>query len=280
MVLIMKIVLLTNDNYFSYIVTEKFLKNYKSDIALVVFSSALVGKRNAFNSILWAFKNTGIRHTVFKLCVYGVFKVTRILGQLFPKVICGCSTFLWVKKNNLKFITTNDVNAYECVETIKAACPDLIVSVSMNQVIKKEILELPVNRSINVHCAPLPKYGGMSPYIWGLANKENYSAATIHYMDEGLDTGDIIAQEKISVLAGDSAFCLFHRCCSKASELLMETIKKIDNGSVNSYSQDLSKKSYFSWPTKQSIMDLKKNGYYLAKFKDFYLAILTQKPRL
>ena len=61
----------------------------------------------------------------------------------------------------MKFITTDDVNSYECVETIKAACPDLIVSVSMNQVIKKEILELPVNWNVNVHCAPLPEYGGM-----------------------------------------------------------------------------------------------------------------------
>ena len=276
----MKIVLLTNDNYFSYIAAIRFLENYKSDIALVVFSSALVGRRNTLSSIFFTLKNTGVRHTIFKLFTYGIFKVTRILSQVFPKILCGCSTFLWVKRNKLKFITTDDVNSYVCTNTIKAANPELIVSVSMNQVIKKEILNLPVNRSINVHCAPLPEYGVMSPYIWGLANNESYSAATIHYMDEGLNTGDIIVQEKISVLAEDSAFCLFHRCCNAVSELLLETVKKIQNGSVESYPQDLSKKSYFSWPTKQCIVSLRRNGYSLVKIRDFYLAILTQKSRL
>lgn len=276
----MKIVLLTNDNYFSYIAAIRFLERYRSDIALVVFSSALVGRRNTLSSIFFILKNTGFRHTVFKISTYGIFKLTRILSQIFPRILCGCSTLLWVKRNKLKFIITDDVNSALCTNAIKAANPELIVSVSMNQVIKKEILNLPTNRSINVHCAPLPQYGGMSPYIWGLANNENYSAATIHYMDEGLDTGNIIVQEKVSVLAEDSAFCLFHRCCSVASELLLETVKKIQNGSVESYPQDLSKKSYFSWPTKQCIINLRRNGFYLVNAKDLFLAILKQKSRL
>jgi len=59
---------------------------------------------------------------------------------------------------------------------------------------------MPPKRCINVHCAPLPRYGGMSPYVWALANNEDHSAATIHYMEEGLDVGDIIVQEKIDVV--------------------------------------------------------------------------------
>jgi folate-dependent phosphoribosylglycinamide formyltransferase PurN len=276
----MNIVLLTNDNYFSYIVAKKLLEHHKSDIKLVVFSSALIGRKGTFESIQWSFKHTGFRHTIFKLSVYGIFKIVRLVNQLIPFLTDGCSTKLWVNRNNLKFITTDNVNSSKCLVAIKESNPELIVSVSMNQLINKDILELPLKRSVNVHCAPLPAYGGMSPYVWALANNENHSAATIHYMDEGLDTGNIIMQEKISVLSNDSAFCLFHRCCSKASLLLMETIEKIENESVDSYPQNLSKKSYFSWPNKQCVKDLRRNGYFLATVKDFYLAIFKQKPRL
>jgi methionyl-tRNA formyltransferase len=150
----------------------------------------------------------------------------------------------------------------------------------MNQIIRKEILSIPPNRCINVHCAPLPRYGGMSPYVWALANNEGHSAATIHYMEEGLDEGDIIVQEKVDVVEGDSAFSLFYRCCVLAGKLLTKAVDEIEAGTVSSYKQDLSQKSYFSWPTKECVKNLHNNGYRLAEISDFILAIFKQKPRV
>lgn len=276
----MKIVVLTNDNFFSFTVLKDFLKFRKDDIKLVIFSSALIGKRGTFESIKWSLKNTGLRHTTFKLSVYGVFKMAKLICKIFPFIRNKYSSFLWVKSNGLEFIDAPNVNAKKVVEKIRNIQPHLIVSVSMNQIVKKEILQIPEKGSINVHCAPLPRYCGMSPYVWALANNEDHSAATIHYMEEGLDEGDIIVQEKISVQKKDSAFALFYRCCLKASELLPHVVDEIDNDTVSSYKQNLSDKTYFSWPTKESVKSLKNNGYTLAKVKDFLLAIFKQKPRL
>jgi methionyl-tRNA formyltransferase len=175
-------------------------------------------------------------------------------------------------------VFSSNINDDETVEQIRAAKPDLIVSVSMNQIVKKEILGLPPKRCINVHCAPLPRYGGMSPYVWILAKNEDHSAATIHYMEQGLDVGDIIVQEKVDVLRNDSAFSLFYRCCLQARQLLNKIVDEIEAGTVASYEQDLSKKSYFSWPTKECVKNLHENGYRLAKVSDFTLAIFSQKP--
>ena len=150
----------------------------------------------------------------------------------------------------------------------------------MNQIIKKEILNLPSKRCINVHCAPLPRYGGMSPYVWILAHQEKHSAATIHYMDEGLDTGDIISQEFEPVVEKDSAFALFYRCCLRAAAMLLEVTDAIESERVASHTQDLSQKSYFSWPTRECIRDLRNHGYRLAKFSDIVMAIVQQKPRV
>lgn len=276
----MNIVVLTNDNFFSFTVLRKLLLQRKDNIKLVVFSSALIGKRNTFESIKWSLANTGLRHTIFKLMVYGIFKVLKLICKFLPFVPNNYSSFLWVQRNGINNMKTANVNLPEVVEQIRQINPDLIVSVSMNQIVKKEILEMPPKGCINVHCAPLPKYAGMSPYVWALANNEDHSATTIHYMEEGLDEGDIIIQEKVNVLKGDSAFSLFYRCCLLASKLLVKVVDEIEAGTVTSYKQDLSKKTYFSWPTKECVKQLHKNGYDLAKVMDFAKVIFKQEPRV
>lgn len=276
----MNIVILTNDNFFSFTVLKEFMVRRRQDIKLVIFSSALIGKKGTVSSISWSLAQTGLRHTIFKLMVYGVFRVMKILCQLLPFLPNFYSSHLWVRRNNIKSIVSANINDKQTVEEIRAANPNLIVSVSMNQIVKKEILDLPPKRCINVHCAPLPRYGGMSPYVWALANNEDHSAATIHYMDEGFDTGDIIVQEKVNVVKEDSAFALFYRCCRRAGELLNNVVDEIEADSVGSYEQDLSQKTYFSWPTKECVRNLRKNGYRLAKITDFTCAIFNHKPRL
>lgn len=274
----MNVVILTNDNFFSFVVLKNFLEQRRCDIKLIIFSSALIGKRGTFESIKWSVQNTGLRHTIFKLFVYGIFKLMKIICRFFPFVKNNYSSFLWAKKNKIDYLVSPNVNADEVVNKIKDIAPDLIISVSMNQIIKKKILEMPSKHCINVHCAPLPKYAGMSPYVWALANNEDYSAATIHYMEEGLDEGDIIVQENIPVLRKDSAFALFHRCCLRAAELLPKVVNDIEADVVQSYPQDLSKKTYFSWPTKNCVKELRKNGYTLATIMDFIRAIFKRNP--
>lgn len=276
----MNFVILTNDNIFSFIVLKEFLRKYKNQIKLVVFSSALIGKRGTLESIKWSLHHTGFRHTVFKLSVYGVFRLLRAIVSVFPFLPNHYSSLLWTKKNHVDYIVTDHVNAQETFETIQRAKPDLLISVSMNQIIKRDILGVAPKGSINVHCAPLPKYAGMSPYVWALANNETFSASTIHFMEEGLDEGDIIDQEKVSIQKSDSAFSLFYRCCTTASRQLLRVVESFERNTISSSPQDLSQKTYFSWPDKECIRKLKANGFRLATLRDFWLAMTKQKSRL
>lgn len=275
----MNIVILTNDNFFCYTFMKDLLERRKNDIRFIVFSSALIGKRGTFASIKWALENTGFRHTVFKLMVYAVFRTMALICRLFPVVPNRYSFYLWAKQNNMNYILTPNINKEDIVQQIKSASPDLIIAANMNQIIKKQILELPPKGCINTHCGPLPRYGGISPYVWALANNEDHSAVTIQYMDEGLDTGDIIVQENVNVAQNDSAFALFHRGCLQARELLVKVVDEIEAGIVTSYKQDLSQKTYFSWPTKECVKNLRKNGYRLAKIMDFTRVLFNQAPR-
>ncbi len=276
----MKIVFLTNDNFFCFTFVKDLIERRKNEIELIVFSSALIQKRGTFDSIMRSFKNTGVRHTIFKLLIYGIFRTLRIICTLLPLIPNKYSLYLWAKQNKIKYLFSNNINDLEILQKIKVISPDLIVAANMNQIIKKPLLEIPPKGCINTHCGSLPRYGGMSPYVWAMANNEEHSAATIHYMEEGLDEGDIIVQEIVKIKKNDSAFSLFYRCCQKACKLLVKVVEDIEAGTVTSYKQDLSKKTYFSWPTKECVKNLHKNGYRLAKITDFTSAIFNQKPRV
>lgn len=271
----MNIVILTNDNFFSFTVLKNFLKLREEDIKLVVFSSAVVGKKSTTGSIKWVLENTGLRHTLFKVIVYGVFRLMRLVCKLLPFIPNKYSSYLWVKRHGLDHIFASNINSAEVVSQIKEKQPDLIVSVSMNQIVKEQILEMSPKKCINVHCAPLPRYGGISPYVWALSNNEDHSAATIHYMTRGLDEGDIITQNKVSVRENDSAFSLFYRCCLEAKRDLVTVVDEIENDTVQCYEQDMSQQTYFSWPTKECIANLKRNGYKLATIKDYINSIFV-----
>ena len=272
----MNIVVLTNDNFFSFTVLRDFLILRKKDIKLVVFSSALIGRKGRAASIMWSLSKTGFRHTAFKLMVYGIFRIMKMICRGLPFIQNRYSSALWAQKNNIACVRTDDVNSPQIVKQIQSAACDLVISVSMNQIVREKVLNMPAKGCINVHCAPLPRYGGLSPYVWVLANNEDHSAVTIHYMQEGLDEGDIIVQEKVGVARNDSAFALFYRCCLRAAELLPEVVNKIEQGTVISVKQNLAQRTYFSWPDRQCVKKLHENGYCLARTVDFVRAIFKQ----
>ena len=273
----MKYIVVTNDNFFSFVALKRFLQLHKNDIKLVVFSSKLIGQRGSLASIYWSVLNTGFRHTFFKLSVYGVFRAMSIIRKVLPFIRNNWSSEVWVKENGIEFTTTEELNSDGLYEIIKAKDPDLIISVSMNQIMKERLLNLAPMGSINVHCAPLPKYAGMSPYVWALANNEAQSAATIHFMTEGLDEGDIILQEDVFVESNDTAFNLFYRCCLAASDQLVHVISQFEKDTVQSFEQDKAMRSYYYWPDRECTKRLRANGFKFVKAADYFKALCQPK---
>lgn len=89
--------------------------------------------------------------------------------------------------------------------------PDVIVVVAFGQIIPKEILELPPCGCINVHGSLLPKYRGAAPIQWSIIDGETHTGVTTMYMDEGVDTGDILLQEATPISPEETGGSLFKR---------------------------------------------------------------------
>lgn len=112
-------------------------------------------------------------------------------------------------------------------EKLKNLDIDLIVTCAYGQIIPKEVLELPKYGCINVHASILPKYRGSAPIQWCLFNNDDVTGVTIMYMDEGMDTGDIIKIKEIPILESDNVGTLHDKLSILGRDLLLEVLPTI-----------------------------------------------------
>lgn len=106
---------------------------------------------------------------------------------------------------------TSDINEPENVERVRAIAPDFILSFYYRNMIKPVVLEIPRLGALNLHGSYLPKYRGRVPVNWVVINGESETGATLHYMVEKPDAGDIVDQEKVEITFTDTALDVFNK---------------------------------------------------------------------
>ena len=117
----------------------------------------------------------------------------------------------------------------EIVDTLKDINPDVICVVAYGKIIPKEILEIPKYGCVNVHPSLLPQYRGSAPIQWAILNGDKETGVTTMYLDEGMDSGDIILQTKTLIYKDETSGELWDRLSKIGAELLVETLEKIEN---------------------------------------------------
>ena len=120
----------------------------------------------------------------------------------------------------------------QCIETLKEIAPDVIVVAAFGQIIPKEILVLPRYGCINIHASLLPKYRGAAPIQWAVIDGEKESGITLMRMDEGLDTGDMIARAVVPITECETGGSLFRKLSEAGAKLLADTLPLLEQGKV------------------------------------------------
>ena len=126
----------------------------------------------------------------------------------------------------------------EFIKEIKNLNPDVICVVAYGKILPKEILEIPKLGCINVHGSLLPKYRGSAPIQWAILNGDKETGVTTMYMDEGMDTGDMILKEKVQIGEDETTGELWDRLAKIGGELLVKTLKQIENNTVKRQKQE------------------------------------------
>ena len=115
---------------------------------------------------------------------------------------------------------------------IKKINPDLTVVVSYGKILPKSFLEIPKFGTINLHPSMLPKYRGPAPIQWAVLNGDKKTGVSIMYLDEGMDSGDIIEQKEVDIGDDETTGELWERLSSIGADLLVKVIEDIENGNI------------------------------------------------
>jgi methionyl-tRNA formyltransferase len=130
------------------------------------------------------------------------------------------------------------------IEIIRKHEPDLFVVIAYGHILSKNIIELPRIGSINIHASLLPKYRGPAPIQWAIINRERETGVTTMFVDEGMDTGDILLSAKLEIAPDDTSAMLYDRLAKLGADLLIKTIKAIEAEEIKPIPQDHKKATY------------------------------------
>jgi methionyl-tRNA formyltransferase len=142
------------------------------------------------------------------------------------------------ERHKIDYLHPIRVNSRSFIETVKGYECDLLVSMSYNQIFRKDILAIPELGVINCHAGKLPFYRGRNILNWALINDEKEFGITVHYVDEGIDTGDIILQECYPITDKDDYSSLLEKAYEKCPTILYKAITMIKNGEAERQEQD------------------------------------------
>ena len=140
-------------------------------------------------------------------------------------------------ENGIDYLYGVKINSPEFIEKASSYNCDLFVSMSFNQIFRKEIINIPHLKTINCHAGKLPFYRGRNILNWALINDENEFGITVHYIDEGIDTGDIILQRLYPITDNDNYSTLLEVAFKECAAVLNESIKLIQLGKVKRIKQ-------------------------------------------
>lgn len=147
----------------------------------------------------------------------------------------------------------------ESYNKIAECAPDFIVVSAYGKILTKRILDLPRYGCVNLHGSLLPKYRGAAPIQWSVINGDKVTGVTTMLMDVGIDTGDILLTEIKDIGENETAGEVFDALAALCPELLIKTMKALENGSITPEKQDESEATYVSVLSKEmSVIDWNK----------------------
>lgn len=135
-------------------------------------------------------------------------------------------------KYNIPLLQPEKIRQPEAVEQLRAWNPDVIVVVAFGQILTKDVLDIPPMGCINVHASLLPKYRGAAPIQYAVLDGLKETGVTTMYMDEGLDTGDILLQQVVPISEKETGGSLFDKMSEAGAGLLIRTLEGLSQGEI------------------------------------------------
>ncbi len=254
----LRIVVFTSQSPYAALILSNYLRQFPSEISAVVTSGS--GRRFA-KRIRRVIAKAGWRYALLKLVLYGCIRIYQLVG-VFPSISS------LTKQYHVPNITVGALDENTTQMKLASLNADVYISILFDRIFPKNVLELPQLMALNLHPAPLPRYAGIAPTFWVLSNGERSTAVTIHRIDTGIDTGDIVLQREVSIENCDTVHGLYRKCCDIAAQMIAQCVDNVKSDTLTLRPQRLHDRSYFLSPTRAGYKALRDHGHRLFSIGD------------
>ncbi len=252
-----------DDPFYVRIFFEEFIESHerRDEIKVVVIAPAM-GKKSLYALLRQMFDFYGWRHFVWVGAKYIFYKVASKLPATAGRK-CFFSVEQVCRHYGVRVVRTRDVNAPDFLGRLAQWDPDLVISVAAPQVFREALISLPRRGCVNIHSSKLPRYRGMLPNFWQMYHGEKSVGLTIHYINAGIDDGDILVQTETPIGAGESLDALIQRTKKLAAGLMIDVLRQIRTGNVHVTQNRTEHATYFTFPTRRDVEEFRRRGYRL-----------------
>ena len=265
----LKVVFVTMDDpYYIPVYFDKILRSIGKciEVKKVYALHPHLANRSFLRTVRGYFSYFGV--IVFPYMV--LLRFTYMICDLFNQHFKGSDRFhsvkLVCKKYGIPCTQTYKINANEVLSELRDLDPDIIFSVAAPQIFKKELLSIPSRGCLNIHSSLLPLYRGQNANFWVLAKGEKETGLTIHYINPGIDDGDIVLQEKIMIQNDWSLHDLYMKAIETGSNMIDECLELVCHDKVTTKKNDISKGSLFGFPVRSDVKEFRSRNKRFFKY--------------
>lgn len=258
-----KYVFIQNDPFYLPRVLDKYLREFGSSTVGVNIQSVAQGKRTVVQTAMDLLKMYGPWYFQWKFRRYIVKKLqARLVNDLLGSTRrCHCVAAV-ARKYGVPVDDCDDVNSEAFLGMLAERGVEFIVSVSGTQLYRKQLRTQMTHGIVNCHGALLPKYRGLMPSFWTLANGESAGGVSVHYVDRKLDNGPIVVQRAYTVHAHDTLEDIMARGKDLAAEAIIECVRKIEAGDLADLMPNPAElQTHYSMPTRADVRRFRKAGH-------------------
>lgn len=273
----MKVVLLTSDYHVSANIGVKSflehpgLKKHEIEVAGIVLASQFSLDRKLLKRTAYYFKKVNFLFLA-KNIITNIWKQIRIFTARYlihdkTREYYGIDEM--AKIHGIPFLQVDSVNSEKAVKFIREKKPDLLVSCFLLEILNNEVLNIPTKGSINVHPALVQQHRGVFSAFWTIARSWKKSGATVHYMNEKVDEGDIILQKHFFVYPSDTIYSINKKAARLGGRLLVRALINIKKNRVKRF-QFKKLAELFTYPSNAEIKKFRAKGRHFISPRDFF----------
>jgi folate-dependent phosphoribosylglycinamide formyltransferase PurN len=250
--MIMRIVFLGVDDESAGEMQRVLYERHPDWIVGSVISSRAIYKKTSAAALVFIVRRSGFRYLAEMIRLKMLKKLLGRRDSVFPSKLA--------RSHAVPILRSADINSVESLAVLVCWQPDIIISTNFSHYIGKKVMKIAGTGTWNLHKSYLPHYRGMAPSFFALLEGASFAGATLHIVDDGFDTGDILTQVKVDIGLQDTVYSLNIRTAQMGGKMLAEYLDEHSDSQWAAVPQPTGDWRSYSYPSKGQIAQFRRKG--------------------